>query len=55
MARLIVDDSPIVDPYGESFDLAEDFDAPSGTRYVTDLHNPAGKPSSMTKAVSAVF
>ena len=55
MAPLIVDDSPIVDGSGDAFDISEKFDHPSGTRYVSDLHNPAGKPLSIKKAVCCVF
>ena len=41
---LIVDDTPILGDKGDVFDVDDDFDAPDGTRYVSDIHNVAAKP-----------
>ena len=44
MPALIVDDTPILGDKGDVFDVDDDFDAPDGTRYVSDIHNVAAKP-----------
>ena len=44
MPALIVDDTPITDGRGGVFELDDGFDAPDGSRYVSDIHNPMGKP-----------
>jgi hypothetical protein len=46
MPELVVDDTPILGDQGDIFEIDEDFDPPAGssTRYVSDIHNPKGKP-----------
>ena len=50
MPQLIVDDTPITDDKGDVFELDDDFEAPGGTRYVSDIHNPKGKPQRRVRA-----
>ena len=50
MTGLIVDDTAILDDRGDAFGLDDDFEAPDGTRYVSDIHNPGGQPLKMVCA-----
>jgi hypothetical protein len=50
MPGLIVDDTAILDDQGDPFGLDDDFEAPDDTRYVSDIHNPRGKPQQMVCA-----
>lgn len=51
MPELIVDDMPITDDQGDIFELDEDFDGSGVSRYVSDIHNPKGKPQSRAREV----
>lgn len=50
LAGLIEDDTAIMDDSGDAFGLDDDFEAPDDTRYVSDIHNPRGKPQKMVCA-----
>lgn len=37
---VVVDDLPIMDPGGDTFDVADDFQPPAGGKYYSDIQEP---------------